>query len=94
MHGVLDQQRVQPLGRLASVAIGARDEERAELVPQAAQGVKVVPRDALAQVLTIGDEFAQAVKTGKTVTRLAAATTRVREPYRELSVGVEVHARP
>src|SRR5205823_6700810 len=71
----------------------AGDEEGTELTAQAAQRVQVVAGDADVQVLAVGDQSAQPVQVGEPVTVLAPGTGRVHEPYREFSVGVEIHSR-
>src|SRR6516162_10094020 len=95
MDRVLDEQRVQLRRGVLAVARRARDEEGAELGPQRAQRVQVVAGHPGVEVLPIGDQGAQPVQVGQPVAAVfAAATGRVHEPYREFSVGVEVHWSP
>src|SRR6476660_1243926 len=90
---VLDEQRVEPGGGVLAVALRAGDEEGAELTAQAPQRVEVVAGHAGTQVLAVGDQGTQPVQVGEPVTVLAPGTGRVHEPYREFSVGVEIHSR-
>src|SRR2546427_482203 len=60
---------------------------------QPAKRGEVVAGDAGVQVLAVGDQDAQPVEVGEPVTVLAPGTGRVHEPYREFSVGVEIHSR-
>src|SRR5689334_12985830 len=93
MDRVLDQQRVELGGGVLPVALGTRDEEGAELGAQPSQRVEVIAGDAGVQVLAVSDQGTQPVEVGEPVTVLAPGTGRIREPYRELSVGVEIHSR-
>src|SRR3954447_18518280 len=93
VNGVLDQQRVQPRGGVLAVAVAAGHEEGAELGPKSPQRVEVVAGHAGVEVLAVSDQRAQPVQVGEPVTVLAPGTGRVPQPYREFSVGVEVHSR-
>src|SRR5271165_348550 len=93
MDRMLDQQGVQPGSGVLPVAFGAGEEERAELRAKSPQRVEVVAGHAGIEVLAVGDQGAQPVQVGEPVTVLAPGTGCVHEPYRELSVGVEIHSR-
>src|SRR5271165_4698701 len=93
MDRMLDQEGVQPGGGVLAVAVGAGDEEGAELGAKSPQRIKVVAGHAGVEVLAVGDQDAQPVQVGEPVTVLAPGAGRVHEPYREFSVGVEIHSR-
>ena len=88
---MLDEQRVQPRRGVLAVAVRARHEEGAELGPQVAQRVEVVAGHPGVEVLPVRDQGAQPVQAGQPVAVVASAAGRVHEPYREFSVGVEIH---
>jgi hypothetical protein len=90
---VLDEQLVQPRGGVRAVALGARHEERAELGPELAEGLQLLARDAVVQVLPVGHERAQPVQRGELVTALVAEALSVHEPDREVSIGRQFHWR-
>src|SRR5882724_6141886 len=74
MDRVLYEQVVQLGGGVVAVALGAGDEERAELSPKVAQRVKVAAGHAGVEVLTVGDQRAQPVQVGEPVTVLTPGT--------------------
>jgi len=90
---VLDEERVQLRRGVVAVAFGAGDEESAELGAKIPQRIQVVAGHAGVEVLAVGDQGAQPVQVGEPVTVLAPRPGRVREPYRQFGVGVEVHSR-
>jgi len=55
--------------------------------------IPVPDEDDLDQVLPVGDQVAQPFQVGEPVAVLALSVRRVHEPYREFSVGVEIHSR-
>ena len=90
---MLDEQRVQAGRGVLPVAVGARDEERAEFRAQAPQRVQVAAGHAGIEVLAVGDQGAQPVEVGQAVTVLARPAGRIHESNREFRVGVEIHSR-
>jgi len=90
---MLHEQRVECGGGVFAVTLGTRDEEGAELSTKSPQGVEIIAGTADVEVLPVDDQSAQPVQAGEPVTVFAPGTSRVDEPYREFSVGVEVHSR-
>ena len=90
---VLDEQLVQPRGGVCAVALGAGHEERAELGPELAEGLQLVARDVVVQVLPVGHERAQPVQRRELVAALVAEALGVHEPDREFSIGRQIHWR-
>ena len=93
MHRVLDEQFVQPGRGLPAVLPRTGHEERPELVPELAERLEVRPRDAVAQVLAVGDECPQSVERAEHVATLMPEAVGVHEPHREFGVGGKVHSR-
>jgi hypothetical protein len=90
---VLDEQLVQPRGGVRAVALGAGHEERAELGPELAEGLQLVARDAVVQVLPVGHERAHPVQRRELVAALVPEALGVHEPDREVSIGRQFHWR-